>query len=122
MQFDCFVQVLQLPKSIHKWGISGDFTGHFVHRIRADCLIKQGDLAEAESEYRHAIRVSQSQKAKPLELRSRYWFTRFLIEQGHPEKEISNLAQVYKWFQEGFDTADLTEVKILLEGYDLSAT
>jgi len=109
MQFDCFVQVLQLPKSIHKWGISGDFTGHFVHRIRADCLIKQGDLAEA-------------QKAKSLELRSRYWFTRFLIEQGHPEKEISNLAQVYKWFQEGFDTADLTEVKILLEGYDLSAT
>jgi tetratricopeptide (TPR) repeat protein len=91
-----------------------------VHRIRADCLAQQGDLAGAEAAYRHAIKVARSQKAKLLELRSRYQLVRLLIEDGYPEKEISDLEQLYRWFQEGFDTTDLKEVKASLEKYRLS--
>ncbi|HEY45139.1 MAG TPA: AAA family ATPase [Anaerolineae bacterium] len=90
------------------------------HRIRADCLAQQGDLAGAQSVYRHAIEVAQSQKAKSLELRARLHLMRLLIEEGDPEKEISNLEQLYRWFQEGFDTTDLKEVKAVLEEYHLS--
>ena len=91
-----------------------------IHRIRADCLAQQGDHAGAESTYRQAIKVAQSQKAKSLELRARLHLTRLLMEEGRSENEISHLEQVYSWFEEGFDTADLTEVKALLEEYPLS--
>lgn len=86
-----------------------------IFRIRADYLAQSGDLSGAEAAYRHAIQIACTQEAKSLELRARYRFAIFLIEHGDPEQEIQLLKETYDWFEEGFDTADLLEVKTLLE-------
>lgn len=86
-----------------------------VLRIRGDCLSMEGDIVGAESEYRSAIKVAQSQKAKSLELRAKHHLVKLLLKHDHPERDLALLKQTYEWFQEGFETADLREVKDLLE-------
>jgi hypothetical protein len=39
---------------------------------------------------------------------------RLLDKQGHRDKAHAMLAEIYNWFTEGFDTADLKDAKALL--------
>jgi predicted ATPase len=41
--------------------------------------------------------------------------SRFWHQQGKRQKAHDLLAEIYAWFTEGFDTADLQEAKALLE-------
>jgi hypothetical protein len=41
--------------------------------------------------------------------------SRLLQKQGKTEEARQMLAEIYGWFTEGFDTADLKEAKVLLE-------
>ena len=49
------------------------------------------------------------------ELRAVRSLSRLWQQQGKREAACELLAQVYNWFSEGFDTADLQEAKALLE-------
>ncbi len=40
---------------------------------------------------------------------------RLLRDTGRPDKARTMLADIYNWFTEGFDTADLKDAKALLE-------
>ena len=40
---------------------------------------------------------------------------RLLVEQGRREEAHEMLSDIYNWFTEGFDTADLKEVKAVLD-------
>ncbi len=40
---------------------------------------------------------------------------RLLARQGHRDEARAMLADIYNWFTEGFDTADLIDAKALLE-------
>ena len=40
---------------------------------------------------------------------------RLLAKQGHRDEARTMLADIYSWFTEGFDTADLKDAKSLLE-------
>jgi len=40
---------------------------------------------------------------------------RLLNQQGHRDEARSMLADIYNWFTEGFDTADLKDAKALLD-------
>jgi hypothetical protein len=44
---------------------------------------------------------------------------RLLRDRGRPDEARSMLAEIYNWFTEGFDTADLKDAKALLD--ELSA-
>jgi hypothetical protein len=44
---------------------------------------------------------------------------RLLVSNGHREQARAMLAEIYGWFTEGFDTADLKDAKALLD--ELSA-
>jgi len=50
-----------------------------------------------------------------LELRAVTSLSRLLHQQGKKDEARQMLAEVYGWFTEGFDTADLKEAKALLE-------
>jgi predicted ATPase len=50
-----------------------------------------------------------------LELRATTSLTHLLSQQGRREEARAMLAEIYGWFTEGFDTADLKEAKALLE-------
>jgi len=52
---------------------------------------------------------------KILELRAAVSLSRLWQRQGKRREAHQLLAEVYAWFTEGFDTADLQEAKALLE-------
>jgi adenylate cyclase len=70
---------------------------------------------EAEGCFLTAIAVAQRQHAKALELRAAMSLSRLWRQQGKREEARQLLAEIYHWFTEGFDTADLQEAKALLE-------
>jgi len=76
---------------------------------------KSEEGLEAESCFQQAIKLSQQQGAKSLELRAVMSLSRLRQEQGKKKAAHQLLAEVYGWFTEGFDTADLKEAKALLE-------
>jgi tetratricopeptide (TPR) repeat protein len=70
---------------------------------------------QAEGCFRYAIEMAREQGAKSWELRATISLARLLYRQGHREEARTMLAEIYNWFTEGFDTADLKEAKALLD-------
>src|SRR5262245_17043328 len=88
-----------------------------LYRLKGELLLQQSSdyATEAESCFRHAIAIAQSQQAKSLELRTATSLARLWQQQGKRQDAHNLLAAVYNWFTEGFDTADLIEAKALLD-------
>ena len=59
--------------------------------------------------------MARRQQAKSLECRSTMSPARLWQQQGKCAGVRQLLAEVYGWFTEGFDTAELQEAKVLLE-------
>jgi predicted ATPase len=87
------------------------------HRLRGELLLKQDESngARAQSCFERAIEIAHKQSAKSWELRAMISLTRLLTKQGRGNEARMMLVQIYNWFTEGFDTADLTDAKALLE-------
>lgn len=73
---------------------------------------------EAETCFRRALTLARSQDARSLELRAAISLSHFWRQQGKQEAAQRLLAEVYDWFSEGFDTADVRQAKALLEEWD----
>jgi predicted ATPase len=88
-----------------------------LYRLKGELLLLQNasGAAEAESCFREAIEIAQRQRAKSWELRATMSLARLLASQGHRDEARTMLAEIYNWFTEGFDTADLKDAKALLE-------
>jgi predicted ATPase/class 3 adenylate cyclase len=71
--------------------------------------------AEAEACFHKAIEIARKQQAKSLELRATVSLARLWQRQGKQLAARNTLSDIYNWFTEGFDTADLKEAKALLE-------
>jgi tetratricopeptide (TPR) repeat protein len=85
-------------------------------RIKSDVLLTRGPPAEDEAEncLRTAIDIAQRQEAKWWELRATVSLARLLRHTGRRGEAHAMLAEIYNWFTEGFDTADLKDAKALL--------
>jgi predicted ATPase len=70
------------------------------------------DAHHAESCWHFAL--ARCQQAKSLELRAAMSLSRLWQQQGERYKARQLLADIYGWFIERFDTADLREAKPLL--------
>jgi predicted ATPase len=70
--------------------------------------------AAAERCFHHALAVARQQQAKSLELRAALSLARLWQRQGEGAAAHQVLAEVYGWFTEGLDTADLQEAQALL--------
>jgi predicted ATPase len=71
--------------------------------------------AEAEACFHKAIEIARRQRAKSWELRAAMSLSRLWQQRGKKKEAHELLAEIYGWFTEGFDTADLKEAKALLE-------
>ena len=80
-----------------------------------NCCLKQGRTEPAEADFREAIALAQKMGAKAWELRATMSLARLLAKQGRRDEARTMLAEIYGWFTEGFDTADLKEAKALLD-------
>jgi predicted ATPase len=87
-----------------------------IQRVKGELLRMQGaDAGEVEPHYRKALQVAREQSAKSWELRATLSLARLWQTQGKigPAREM--LGEIYGWFTEGFDTADLQEARALLD-------
>jgi predicted ATPase len=84
-------------------------------RIRGELRLKVGRSELAEADFREAIALAQSMGAKAWELRATMSLARLLAQQDRRDEAHSMLAEIYNWFTEGFDTADLKDAKALLD-------
>jgi predicted ATPase len=73
-----------------------------------------GDAA-AERCFREAIGIARNQSAKSWELRATTSLARLLRDTNRRDEARAMLTDIYNWFTEGFDTADLKDAKTLLD-------
>jgi class 3 adenylate cyclase/tetratricopeptide (TPR) repeat protein len=96
-----------------------------VFRLRGELLLTQDgrryparpakrSQVEVEKCFQQALDLARSQQAKMLELRAAVSLSRLWQQQGKRPEAQHLLAEVYHWFTEGFETADLQEAKTLL--------
>ena len=60
--------------------------------------------------------VAREQQAKSWELRAVMSMARLWGDQGKRQQARDLLAPIYGWFTEGFETLDLKQAKVLLDG------
>ena len=88
-----------------------------MHRLKGELLLRRDDSNAVESQrcFERAIEIARGQNGKSLELRATMSLARLLTRQGHRDEARAMLAEIYGWFTEGFDTADLKNAKALLD-------
>jgi len=88
-----------------------------LYRLKGDLLLdlSEENQTEVEASFRRAIDIARRLSAKSLELRAVMSLSRLWQKQGKQEEARPMLAEIYGWFTEGFDTADLKEAKELLQ-------
>jgi len=80
------------------------------------CLRKDPkNIAPAEQDFRVAIELSRKMSAKSPELRATTALAGLLRDTDRRDEARTMLADIYGWFTEGFDTADLRDAKALLD-------
>jgi DNA-binding winged helix-turn-helix (wHTH) protein/predicted ATPase len=88
-----------------------------IYRLRGEVLLRRrdSDSAEAQSCFMRGIEIARRQSARALELRVTTSLARLLAKQGKRDEARAMLTEIYNWFTEGFDTADLKDAKALLD-------
>ena len=88
-----------------------------LHRIKGEVLLRRSASSQKEAEtcFHAAIDLSHDQGAKSLELRAIMNLSDLWQKQGKKAEARQMLKEIYGWFTEGFDTADLKEAKELLK-------
>jgi predicted ATPase len=98
-----------------------------LRRLRGELLLQVGNkpigkgqgIADAAGCFQQALAIVRQQEAKALELRAALSLSRLWQARGQHDAARALLADIYGWFTEGFDTADLQEARALLK--DLSS-
>jgi len=88
-----------------------------LHRLHGELLLMHDSTkhAEAEACFRAAIEVGREQSAKLPELRATVSLARLLAKEDRDREAHATLVEIYGWFKEGFDTADLRDARALLD-------
>ena len=88
-----------------------------LHHVKGELLLAQNpsDGAKAEQCFRTAIEIARRQSARSAELRATTSLARLLAGSGRRDEARTMLAEIYDWFTEGFDTADLKDARALLD-------
>src|SRR5262249_20684700 len=89
-----------------------------LHRLQGELLWQQAGgvsaAAAAGGWFQRALGVAQREGAKTFELRAALSLARLGQQQGSLAA-VKGLADVYSWFTEGHDTADLREARAFLD-------
>jgi predicted ATPase len=88
-----------------------------LHRLHGELLLRQPNAADdlAEACFHRALDIARRQQAKSPELRAGVSLSRLWRRQGQLDRARASLAELHRWFTEGFDTRDLQEARALLE-------
>jgi predicted ATPase len=97
-------------------GLDQNLSRAELRRIKGELLLMRdpADPGAAERCLRSAIDIARRQGARLFELRAAASLARLLRKQGKSEDARAMLAEIYNWFTEGFEFADLKEARALL--------
>jgi len=84
-------------------------------RLRGEFKLELGRREEAEADFREALALAISMSAKSWELRTTMSLSRLLRSERRCDEAREMLGEVYRWFTDGFGTADLKDAKTLLD-------
>jgi adenylate cyclase len=94
-----------------------------LHRLRGELYVKEpgepnrGSAALAEAAFHRALDLSRRQEARSLQLRAAMSLARLRrLKKGSQDESQRPLAEIYGLFNQGLDTPDLREARILVEG------
>jgi predicted ATPase len=73
------------------------------------------DMREGEKLLRYCLDWARKRQAKLHELEATYALARVMARTGRRDEARAMLDEIYNWFTEGFDTADLKDAKALLD-------
>lgn len=99
-----------------------------LYRLRGELLLQpraqgrhttchQPSADEAEACFHRALAIARRQQAKSLELRAAMSLAELWQQQGKAKEAQQILADIYGWFSEGFETADLQDAAALLDKF-----
>jgi hypothetical protein len=83
--------------------------------------LQLGQIELAEADFREAIALAQRMTARSRELQATTRLARLLVKQGKNDKARAMLTEIYGFFTDGLDTADLKDAKVLLDELSNSA-
>jgi predicted ATPase len=88
-----------------------------IYQLNGELLLQTSipETSRAEACFHHALVMSQKHEAKYWELQTAMSLSRLWLNQGKKEDARGLLSEIYNWFTEGFDTADLKDAKSLIE-------
>jgi predicted ATPase len=87
------------------------------HRVQGELLLRQAvpNESQAEACFQQALAIARRQQIKSWELCAAMSLARLWQRQGKRAEARELLAEIYGWFTEGFDTADLQDARALLD-------
>jgi len=88
-----------------------------LYRLHGELLLEQNDAQHLEAKdcFERALDIARDQQAKLLELRAAVSLSRLWRRQGRYDDACTLLGPIYDWFEEGLETEDLREAKVLLD-------
>jgi len=88
-----------------------------MHRLKGELLLTQdsSNAAHAQQSFHTALEIARAQSAKSWELRATTSLARLLSTQHKRDEGCALLSEIYNWFTEGLETADLKDAKALLQ-------
>jgi predicted ATPase len=86
-----------------------------VYHVHGELLAARGDVDAAAASFERAIALARRDGSKLWELRATTSLAQLGRRQGRSAEARQRLAEIYGWFTEGFETADLQAVRALLE-------
>ena len=88
-----------------------------IYRLKGEAELQLGrsHFGSAAKWFERAIDVARKRSARIAELRATTNLARLLAKQHKRDEARAMLAEIYNWFTEGYDTADLKDAKALLE-------
>ena len=91
-----------------------------LHRLTGVLTLQAGPGAAdaAEAHFLRALEIARRQRARSLELRAATSLGRLWADRGRAGEAHALLSDVYRWFTEGFDTADLSDARSLIEALE----
>jgi class 3 adenylate cyclase/tetratricopeptide (TPR) repeat protein/ribosomal protein L40E len=105
-----------LDKALEYAERSGDeFQLAEMHLLKGLLFQGRSNSKGAEKSLRTSVEIASRQSAKSWELRATTSLARLLAAQGERDEARTMLSDIYGWFTEGFDTADLKDAKALLD-------
>jgi predicted ATPase len=88
-----------------------------LYRLKGESLWRHADpdVIKVEHCFQTALEIARHQEARLLELRAAVSLSRLWQSQSRRGEAHRLLSEIYGWFTEGFDTADLQDAKSLLD-------